>query len=271
MVSSPSSPASVPVAPDSLDRFAAAWHTLAALIARPPTQQVYESVLRLAGQWPLLSGKGPAAKAAEHLARSRASAEGEEALRQDHLRLFVGPGKQQATPYSSVYLNPSGLVFEPETLQVREFYTRFGVERTNAGKEPDDHIAAELQFLAFLANGALDEMQRAGQSTSSGGNGSGPGAAFGAARSEPPAAASNRYTEGLREFLEQHALLWHGHLGALITEQARTAFYRAVGQWLVGAAVDAQQAFAVSPDPTRMAKNVVHRKVDTSNAAQEWD
>ena len=284
--SSPAGAGPASVTPETLDRFAAAWHTMAGLIARPPTQKSLTAVRGLAPQWPLPSRQGPAARGTDLMQRSDAEGEDAERLRQDHMRLFTGPGKALVSPYSSVHLNVSGLVFESETLQVRDFYRRFDVEHSRHGKEPDDHVAAELQFLAFLAQGALEQMQRAHHAAA--GRADTAGAAFGAESGSPAAPdasaartdgsavpdahdAADRYVTGIRQFLEQHALLWHGHLGARVSEQAQTAFYQGVGQWLVGATVDAENFFGLSPDPTRMADTVVHTKVDTSNAADEWD
>ena len=69
----------------------------------------------------------------------------------DYMRLFVGVGKVLAPPWGSVYLDEDGLLFNEETLVVRQFYERFGMMLKEKYKEPDDHIGLELEFLAHLA------------------------------------------------------------------------------------------------------------------------
>lgn len=77
-------------------------------------------------------------------------------------RLFVGPGALIAPPYESVYLSPEQVLMQAETLAVRQFYRSNGKELAPDRREPDDHLAFELEFYAHLqteANG-LDAMRR---------------------------------------------------------------------------------------------------------------
>ena len=77
--------------------------------------------------------------------------------RSDYTRLFVGPGKVLAPPWGSVYLNHDRLLFDENTLVVRQFYERFGMKIKEKYKEPDDHIGIELEFLAHLAEQGEDK------------------------------------------------------------------------------------------------------------------
>ncbi|HSO27591.1 MAG TPA: molecular chaperone TorD family protein, partial [Anaerolineales bacterium] len=82
------------------------------------------------------------------------------ALEGDYNRLFVGPAKVLAPPWESVYLTKERLIFQEQTLQVRGWFRRFGLEVENLYHEPDDHIGLELLFLAHLAElsvAALEE------------------------------------------------------------------------------------------------------------------
>lgn len=65
-------------------------------------------------------------------------------------RLFVGPGALVAPPYESVYLSPEQVLMQAETLAVRHFYRSFGKELAPDRHEPDDHLAFELEFYAYL-------------------------------------------------------------------------------------------------------------------------
>lgn len=68
----------------------------------------------------------------------------------DYINLFVGLGSVKAAPWGSVYASDERLVFQPETLEVRAWYRRFGSEPAKLGSEPDDHIGTELEFLGGL-------------------------------------------------------------------------------------------------------------------------
>src|SRR3972149_6655669 len=76
-------------------------------------------------------------------------------LQEDYSRLFIGPGKVIAPPWESVFFNEARQTFQEQTLQVRNWYRRFGLEPEKIYHEPDDHIGLELTFLAHLANQAF--------------------------------------------------------------------------------------------------------------------
>ena len=81
-------------------------------------------------------------------------------LQADYTRLFVGTGKAIVPSWESVYFNKDGMLFQEQTIQVRQWYRRFGLESEKLNTEPDDHIGLELSFLAYLAQlglKALDE------------------------------------------------------------------------------------------------------------------
>lgn len=65
-------------------------------------------------------------------------------------RLFVGPGALVAPPHESVYLSPEHVLMQAETLAVRRFYRAYGKELAPDRHEPDDHLAFELEFYAYL-------------------------------------------------------------------------------------------------------------------------
>ncbi|OLN32545.1 TorD/DmsD family molecular chaperone [Desulfosporosinus metallidurans] len=65
-------------------------------------------------------------------------------------RLFVGPTSPAAPPYESVYLSPDHLVMQEQTLAVRKLYIQEGLQALAQGGEPDDFIATELEFAAYL-------------------------------------------------------------------------------------------------------------------------
>ena len=68
----------------------------------------------------------------------------------DYNQLFIGPDKLLAPPYESAYCSPEGLLMQDETLAVRSFYFKAGLEVSNKGQIPDDHLGLEAEFLAYL-------------------------------------------------------------------------------------------------------------------------
>ena len=67
-------------------------------------------------------------------------------------RLFVGPDAPKAPPYESCYRgeNPERALMTQDTLRVRDFYRKAGVELAAKNTQPDDFIAFELEFLLRL-------------------------------------------------------------------------------------------------------------------------
>lgn len=75
-------------------------------------------------------------------------------------RLFVGPGSPAAPPYESVYLTNDRLVMQETTLDVRNWYRAENLRTANQSKEPDDFIATELEFAAYLLSRASELYQQ---------------------------------------------------------------------------------------------------------------
>lgn len=67
----------------------------------------------------------------------------------EYNRLFLGPGTLLCPPYGSIYLD--GTVMGPSTLDVVRRYRGEGLKADASWKEPPDHIALEIAFMAALA------------------------------------------------------------------------------------------------------------------------
>ncbi|WKZ37373.1 MAG: molecular chaperone TorD family protein [Anaerolineales bacterium] len=126
------------------------------------------------------------------------------ALKADYTRLFVGIGKPVSPPWESVYFNEDRMIFQDQTLQVREWYRRFGLESEKLYKEPDDHIGLELSFLAHLAKQGL------------------------LALDEKDMPELERILQAQRQFLSEHPLKWISRWYELIKKHATTDFYRGI-------------------------------------------
>ena len=131
-------------------------------------------------------------------------------LQEDYLRLFIGLDKVLAPVWESVYFNEEHLVFQEQTYQVRVWYRRFGAEIENFRKEPDDHIGLELIFVAFLAQRALENLQRKDEQ------------------------AFEEDLRAQRNFLDEHLLRFAPNWFDLVEQHAATDFYRALGHLIWG-------------------------------------
>lgn len=132
-------------------------------------------------------------------------------LQADYVRLFIGISQVLAPPWESVYFSRERLVFQQQTLEVRGWYRRFGLEVEKLNREPDDHIGLQLSFLAHLASQAL--------------------AALEADQIEP----FDTLLKAQHDFLNEHLLKWEGDWYALVLEHAQTDFYRGVARLVHGA------------------------------------
>lgn len=76
--------------------------------------------------------------------------EDSEELLREYSRLFVGPFELGAPPFGSVYLESEGLMMGRSTVEVDRIYRETGLEMSPDFRSPPDHVAAELEFLAYL-------------------------------------------------------------------------------------------------------------------------
>jgi TorA maturation chaperone TorD len=147
------------------------------------------------------------------------SDEGYTSLRSDYARLFQGPGKLLAVPWESAQLTDGRQLFQAQTLQVREWYRRFGLEAARLHTEPDDHIGLEFAFLAHLAQRGLSALAQGDQ------------------------AALDEAVAAQRDFLAAHPLQWMPQWCDQVDQHARTDFYRGVARVTRGVLAELASAF----------------------------
>lgn len=211
--------------PQLWDAWAAAWTVLGRLFQTAPNQETLDAIRspEMLADWPLPDGER-SAEGLALLAESAATGETAEQVHDDHFLLVVGPGKVKAVPWESVYLSSEGLVFEAQTLEVRQFYRRFGLQAPKLNREPDDHISLELEFCATLLNRAMTALE-AGED-----------------------AQAVELADAHTDFCRQHLFAWAPEFFRRVEEGADTAFYRGIGILgqdalaQVAAALDAEEA-----------------------------
>lgn len=132
-------------------------------------------------------------------------------LRADYTHLFIGPGDVKVAPWESVHFSDDRLIFQKETLQVREWYRRFGLQLQRLHNEPDDHIGLELEFVAHLAQLALGALEK----------------------NSPE--LLEQLLDAQRAFLSEHLLQWGYKFCGEVEENAHTEFFKGIARLTCGA------------------------------------
>lgn len=127
-------------------------------------------------------------------------------LSADYAKVFLAAGEVKgnaAFPYESVYTSKSKLVMQEAWDEVRRVYADRGLElKSNLSDIKEDHIAMELQYMAYLCGQYGKEEED--------------------------------LLEEQQEFLQKHLLNWTEKFVADIQTYARTGFYKAIGNLLLG-------------------------------------
>ncbi|MBU4255137.1 MAG: molecular chaperone TorD family protein [Acidobacteria bacterium] len=133
-------------------------------------------------------------------------------LKEDFTRLFIGLESTLAPPYESVYIGRDQILFDQSTLVIRDVYARFGLEISNRGAEPEDHIGYELEFVSLLCQKTVDALNSEDR----------PGA--------------DTFQQAALEFTRNHLLNWIQPFTEKVIAAARTDYFRGVAHLTCGTA-----------------------------------
>lgn len=156
------------------------------------------------------------------LAREGLSEEALRELKVDYTRLFVGQRRMMVPAWESVYFSQERMTFQEDTLDVRRWFARFGVEPSTDGKEPEDHIAFELSFIAHLSEQAV------------------------AALEDGDDEQLIELVAAQREFLADHLLRWGWKWAELAADYAQTDFYRGLALLVHGGLLELARVYEVA-------------------------
>jgi TorA maturation chaperone TorD len=135
----------------------------------------------------------------------------------EYHRLFVGPGELPAPPYESVY-REGWRVMGETTLDVQSAYEEAGYALDSSFKELPDHVAAELVFMALLA----EEEAKAWETGD--------------------ASAAVSWLERQRAFLDDHLTRWLPAFCDRLLASTEVSFYRKLaGELQEFVALDAER------------------------------
>ena len=71
-------------------------------------------------------------------------------MKSDYAKLFQIPGDSYVSSWESPYVGTEQALFQCSTLNVREAYHAAGLKLQAEGHFPDDHIAAMMEYLAYM-------------------------------------------------------------------------------------------------------------------------
>jgi TorA maturation chaperone TorD len=128
------------------------------------------------------------------------------ALLLEYGRLFLGPGPLPCPPYGSLYLD--GVLMGPSALEALRLYREHGLAVPESWREPADHIAVELSFMAHLSAATQKAITRKGVTE------------------------AERLLESQEMFLDRHLGRWAPLLADRLAATARGHLYRFVAAFL---------------------------------------
>jgi TorA-specific chaperone len=128
-------------------------------------------------------------------------------LAADYAALFLNMSAHPVPPFESVYTSEKGLLMQDAYHQILSEYARSGLKREDDFTLPEDHLALEFEFMAFLIKRTR--------------------AAFTANDS----ALTQDLFEQQRNFFETHLQNWVYRFCDDVEARAKTPFYRALASF----------------------------------------
>ena len=224
---------------DQLDAFAAAFSTLGRLHITPVTAETIEQVVSLLDEWPAPASSEATATGVDAWRSSVAEGESVADIHRDHDLLYGISANAKVPPFESVHRNEEGLVFDKETLEVRDQYRRLGLQAPHLNREPDDHIGLELDFLAQCCVSALTALE------------------------QDATLAAERYERIAAEFTRDHLMTWAPDMLEKAIDSAETDWMRGLEHMTLGAIAAWNDALEDS--------QVLGGNLDTSDSSDSSD
>jgi len=123
-------------------------------------------------------------------------------LAADYARLFLSLNKVPAHPSESTYREGTMMMHHRD--EVLELYWSFGITAGKEFTEPEDHIATELSFMAFLCQKTNQALQKG------------------------DIKKAKEYAEAQKKFLANHLIKWVPNLVKDVLQYSHTPFYKGI-------------------------------------------
>ncbi len=120
------------------------YRFIANLLRQPPGVTQLEQMVMLERQAQTVDDYGVALQMLGLAAAQCGAAE----IDDEFHALFIGLGRGELVPYGSWYL--TGYLMEQPLAALRSDLARLGMVRSEGSREPEDHVAALLEVMAFL-------------------------------------------------------------------------------------------------------------------------
>jgi len=127
-------------------------------------------------------------------------------LAAEYAGLFLGVRQMPPHPSESVFTSADHLMMQRARDDVLKIYRSMGMEKVAKFTEPEDHIAIELQFMAYLSGKTIEALRSDNREE------------------------GKKCLEMQRDFLNDHLTKWVPMLVADILKGARREFYKAVAK-----------------------------------------
>ncbi|MGC9421598.1 TorD/DmsD family molecular chaperone [Vibrio sp.] len=156
---------------------------LAALFRRAPNQQQKEFLAELEVE----GGTSVISQAWLNVANAARQSDLNQ-LEEEYQTVFIGIGRGEVVPFASWHM--TGSLMEKPLAELRQHMAELGLSRNDVVKEPEDHISALCESMAFLITESSDHQQ---------------------------------------PFFNRHIAPWFVKLAQQIEQAAHAHFYRAIG------------------------------------------
>ncbi len=207
----------------NLDALAAAFVTLGRLHLDAPSEETIAQLAQMYHDWPLPLD-GETAAGIEQWEASFEAGESAREMRDDLNDLYGRTARAKVAPFESVHRGRDGLVFDEETLQVRQEYRQLGLQAPNLHKEPDDHIGLEFDFVAQGLVRALTALEHDAEND------------------------AERYVSIVWRFYRDHLAQWAPEMLTKARDAAETHFYRGVMSLSLGSLAQLAEDLGINDD-----------------------
>lgn len=195
---------------------------LATLLRDVPSAPLIEFLADLQSE----ANETPMAKAWQSLSAAARAVERPD-LEQEYQQLFIGIGRGEVVPFASWHL--TGSLMEKPLAEIRFHLSQIGLEREEAVKEPEDHISALCETMAYLIE-TRDAVQKA--------------------------------------FFNRHIATWYNKLVDQMNQAEHAQFYRAVAE-LLGAFLTLEHVSLTQAPSSRKNTHKIEVKNLTDKAEQQ--
>ena len=127
-------------------------------------------------------------------------------LATEYAALFLNVGKYPVFLFESVYTSKEKLLMQEARDEVLSEYRKEGLDKIEGFKEPEDHIAIELEFMSYLCQKTIDSIKNSDSET------------------------TLAYLNKQKDFLEKHLMVWVPAFCIDLEQATKSDFYQGIAK-----------------------------------------